>query len=136
MKLASLKDGRDGRLVVVSRDLKRFLYAAEAAPSGPKTLQAALDGWADARPVLEELSKRVNAGEGEPFDQACTDALDRPSDDHRRHRRDERSGDTTDGEHHDGDPEHRPHADGIDQRSGGHRRGGGESAASVSSEYG
>ena len=78
MKLASLKDGRDGRLVVVSRDLKRFLYAAEAAPSGPKTLQAALDGWADARPVLEELSKRVNAGEGEPFDQAaCASPLPR-----------------------------------------------------------
>ena len=78
MKLASLKDGRDGRLVVVSRDLKRFLYAAEAAPLGPKTLQAALDGWADARPVLEELSKRVNAGEGEPFDQAaCASPLPR-----------------------------------------------------------
>ena len=43
MKLASLKDGRDGRLVVVSTDLQRYLHASEAAPSGPTTLQAALD---------------------------------------------------------------------------------------------
>ena len=76
MKLASLRNGRDGQLVVVSRDLQRYLFAAEAAPtaggpSGPYTLQAALDDWANARPALEELSNRVNAGEGEPFDQAA-----------------------------------------------------------------
>ena len=66
MKLASLKGGRDGRLVVVSTDLERCL-PAEVAP----TLQAALDNWADARPALEALSVRVDAGEGEPFDQAA-----------------------------------------------------------------
>ena len=83
MKLASLRNGRDGQLVVVSRDLQRYLFAAEAAPtaggpSGPYTLQAALDDWANARPALEELSNRVNAGEGEPFDQAaCASPLPR-----------------------------------------------------------
>ncbi len=66
MKLASLKGGRDGRLVVVSRDLGRYLDAAEVAP----TLQAALDDWADARPALEELAVRLEAGEGEAFDEA------------------------------------------------------------------
>jgi len=42
MKLASLKSGgRDGTLVVVSRDLRRCVPVPEAAP----TLQAALDDW-------------------------------------------------------------------------------------------
>lgn len=39
MKLASLKHGRDGRLVVVSQDLNWFTDAFLIAP----TLQAALD---------------------------------------------------------------------------------------------
>ena len=39
MKLASLKDGRDGRLVIVSRDLSRAVDATDIAP----TMQAALD---------------------------------------------------------------------------------------------
>ncbi len=78
MKLASLNGGRDGRLVVVSTDLQRFLFAAEAAPGGPDTLQTALDDWANARPVLEALAARVDAGEGEPFDQAdCLSPLPR-----------------------------------------------------------
>ena len=57
MKLASLKDGRDGRLVVVSRDLQRYL------PAETGTLQAALDDWATARSALEALAVRVEAGE-------------------------------------------------------------------------
>jgi len=74
MKLASLKDGRDGRLVVVSNDLQRYLPAAP----GPNTLQTALDDWADTRPALEALAERVNAGEGEAFDQAaCASPLPR-----------------------------------------------------------
>jgi len=74
MKLASLKNGRDGQLVVISRDLGRCIVATKVAP----TLQAALDDWANARPLLEELSNRVNAGEGEPFDQAaCASPLPR-----------------------------------------------------------
>ncbi|MGJ0394033.1 MAG: fumarylacetoacetate hydrolase family protein [Methylocystis sp.] len=57
MKLASLKDGRDGRLAVVSRDLTRAAFAEDIAP----TLQAALDGWARAAPLLAELSRQVEA---------------------------------------------------------------------------
>lgn len=51
MKLASLKSGRDGALVVVSRDLARAVPVA-AWP----TLQAALDRWPEAEPQLRELS--------------------------------------------------------------------------------
>lgn len=48
MKLASLRDGsRDGRLLVVRRDLVRAVMA-ESAP----TLQAALDDWAKVAPGL------------------------------------------------------------------------------------
>ena len=73
MKLASLKGGRDGHLVVVSTDLQRYLVATEFV-----TLQGALDDWANARHTLEELSARVNAGEGETFDQAtCHSPLPR-----------------------------------------------------------
>jgi fumarylacetoacetate (FAA) hydrolase len=52
MKLASLKGGRDGRFVVVSRDLAWCADAAHIAP----TLQAALDDWDHAAPMLENLS--------------------------------------------------------------------------------
>ncbi len=52
MKLGSLKGGRDGRLVVVSRDLAWCADATHIAP----TLQAALDDWADAAPRLEALA--------------------------------------------------------------------------------
>jgi fumarylacetoacetate (FAA) hydrolase len=58
MKLASLKDRRDGRLVVVSRDLSRCADAHAVAP----TLQAALDDWADAEPALTELVDALEAG--------------------------------------------------------------------------
>jgi fumarylacetoacetate (FAA) hydrolase len=52
MKLASLKAGRDGRLVVVSRDLTRCTSAETVAA----TLQAALDEWARLAPRLAELA--------------------------------------------------------------------------------
>ena len=72
MKLASLKGGRDGRLVVVSKDLARCL-----AGEYP-TLQSALDDWSNARPALETLAARVEAGEGDAFDQAdCESPLPR-----------------------------------------------------------
>ncbi len=67
MKLASLKDGRDGRLVVVSKDLCLGTSASHIAP----TLQAALDGWDQLAPCLEELSQQLNLGmapDGFPFD--------------------------------------------------------------------
>ena len=74
MKLASLKGGRDGRLVVVSNDLTRCASAASVAA----TLQAALDDWTNARPALEAIAKELEAGGGETFDQAaCASPLPR-----------------------------------------------------------
>ncbi len=58
MKLASIKHGRDGKLVVVSNDLKLAASADHIAP----TLQAALDDWAVAKPKLEKLSNDLNDG--------------------------------------------------------------------------
>ncbi len=58
MKLASLKNGRDGRLVVVSRDLTRATEAGEIAP----TLQSALDDWARVAPKLASLAAQLEAG--------------------------------------------------------------------------
>ena len=56
MKLASLNNGsRDGRLVVVSKDLTRYCEADNIAP----TLQAALDDWAKVSPHLEALYRDV-----------------------------------------------------------------------------
>lgn len=55
MKLASLKGGRDGRLVVVSQDLAWCTDASAIAP----TLQAALDNWDDAEPKLRALAESV-----------------------------------------------------------------------------
>jgi fumarylacetoacetate (FAA) hydrolase len=52
MKLASLKHGRDGRLVVVSDDLAWYADAGHIAP----TLQAALDDWDRIAPALELLA--------------------------------------------------------------------------------
>lgn len=57
MKLASLRHGRDGKLVVVSDDLAWCAHE----PSVP-TLQAALDDWVHAEPRLRALSEGVNAG--------------------------------------------------------------------------
>ena len=59
MKLASLKSGRDGQLVIVSRDLTRAVSASDIAP----TLQAALDDWATTSIALEALYQSLNAGD-------------------------------------------------------------------------
>ena len=58
MKLASLKQGRDGRLVVVSRDLARAADASDIAA----TMQEALDNWANAEPRLAERAVKLEAG--------------------------------------------------------------------------
>jgi fumarylacetoacetate (FAA) hydrolase len=59
MKLASLSGpGRDGRLVVVSRDLTRATEASAIAP----TLQAALDDWAHIAPRLQALADQLELG--------------------------------------------------------------------------
>lgn len=73
MKLASLKSGRDGQLVVVSRDLTRAVSAQHIAP----TLQAALDEWANCEPELLDLFNKLQDGplSGEfPFDSAAAAA--------------------------------------------------------------
>jgi fumarylacetoacetate (FAA) hydrolase len=57
MKLATLKTaGRDGRLIVVSRDLQLAAAASEIAP----TLQSALDDWEHKLPKLAQLSAALN----------------------------------------------------------------------------
>ena len=58
MKLASLKSGRDGRLVVVSNDLAWFTDAGTVAP----TLQAALDDWERCEPMLRALAESLEHG--------------------------------------------------------------------------
>jgi fumarylacetoacetate (FAA) hydrolase len=59
MKLATLRDGtRDGRLVVVSRDLARALPVPAIAP----TLQSALDDWARLAPRLREAAHALEDG--------------------------------------------------------------------------
>ena len=76
MKLASLKDGRDGRLIIVSRDLSRAAEASDIAP----TLQAALDEWDVLAPQLAARYEMLNAGQVESFafDQgACESPLPR-----------------------------------------------------------
>ncbi|RFP18381.1 MULTISPECIES: fumarylacetoacetate hydrolase family protein [unclassified Duganella] len=69
MKLATLKDGsRDGRLVVVSRDLSRYQHV----PKISATLQHALDHWELVSPRLEQVYASLNAGDAidtHPFDQ-------------------------------------------------------------------
>ncbi|MEP5764284.1 MAG: fumarylacetoacetate hydrolase family protein [Halieaceae bacterium] len=59
MKLASLKSGRDGRLVVVSRDLSRAASAEDIAP----TLQQALENWSDCEAALLARFEALQAGE-------------------------------------------------------------------------
>lgn len=58
MKLSSLKQGRDGRLVVVSRDLTRATDAFFIVP----TLQQALDDWERFAPRLRDLSEQLEHG--------------------------------------------------------------------------
>lgn len=76
MKLASLKHGRDGRLVIVSNDLTRCTDATRIAP----TLQAALDNWNEAEPHLRELAQSLEVGAApvERFhERACASPLPR-----------------------------------------------------------
>ncbi|MGE3846858.1 MAG: fumarylacetoacetate hydrolase family protein [Gammaproteobacteria bacterium] len=56
MRLASLKSpNRDGRLLVVSRDLARAVEVVHIAP----TLQSALDQWSDIAPLLENVAAQL-----------------------------------------------------------------------------
>jgi fumarylacetoacetate (FAA) hydrolase len=59
MKLATLRDvTRDGRLLVVSRDLA----SCAPAPASAHTLQQALDDWDVVLPQLQALSDELNGG--------------------------------------------------------------------------
>ena len=73
MKLASLNEGADGRLLLVSRDLTRAV-PAEAAT----TLQAALDDWAAIAPALDAQYRSLNDGDAAdatPLDPASLAAV-------------------------------------------------------------
>lgn len=62
MKLGSLKEGgRDGTLIVVSRDLTRAVRATGIAD----TLQRALEDWSNTAPRLNALSDALNGGAAE-----------------------------------------------------------------------
>jgi fumarylacetoacetate (FAA) hydrolase len=61
MKLASLRSGRDGRLVVVNRSL------TQAAYSPILTMQEALDDWEDVAPQLARLAADLESGTVESF---------------------------------------------------------------------
>ncbi|MCF7981479.1 MAG: fumarylacetoacetate hydrolase family protein [Pseudomonadales bacterium] len=59
MKLASLKKGRDGQLIIVSRDLAHATTVTDIAA----TLQQALDNWAELEPRLQAVYEQLNANE-------------------------------------------------------------------------
>lgn len=62
MKLGSLKEGgRDGTLIVVSRDLSRAVRATGIAD----TLQRALEEWESTAPRLEQLYAELNDGKAD-----------------------------------------------------------------------
>ncbi|MFU8805555.1 MAG: 2-keto-4-pentenoate hydratase, partial [Bradymonadaceae bacterium] len=59
MKLATLRDGtRDGTLIVVRRDGKKYAPASDIAPN----LQVALDNWEEAEPKLLRLAEKLEEG--------------------------------------------------------------------------
>jgi len=62
MKLGSLKEGgRDGTLIVVSRDLRHGVRATGIAA----TLQQALEDWSRVAPRLNALYESLNAGDAD-----------------------------------------------------------------------
>jgi len=76
MKLASLNKGRDGQLVVVSKNLKKYIPGLSIV----ETLQEALDCWDDVSPKLEELYEGLNSGQVDGFEfieENCSSPLPR-----------------------------------------------------------
>lgn len=73
MKLATIKNGtRDGRLVIVSRDLSKAVLATGIAA----TLQNALENWDELEPRLQEKYDALNTGnEKEAFAFDPTEAM-------------------------------------------------------------
>lgn len=75
MKLGSLKEGgRDGTLIVVSRDLSRAVRATGIAA----TLQAALEDWSNLAPRLNALSESLNDGDADGVFELDFNALAAP----------------------------------------------------------
>ena len=75
MKLGSLKEGgRDGTLIVVSRDLAHAVRATGIAP----TLQAALEDWSNLAPRLNALSESLDAGDADGVFEVDFNALAAP----------------------------------------------------------
>lgn len=73
MKLASLKEGgRDGTLIVVSRDLGRAVKATGIAP----TLQRALEDWDSVAPRLNAVSDVLNGSTADTVNGEPVFALD------------------------------------------------------------
>lgn len=76
MKLASLKSGRDGQLVVVNSTLTKMTSATDIAA----TMQIALDNWAEVEGQLQARFNQLESGEiaGEAFEQSdCHSPLPR-----------------------------------------------------------
>ena len=60
MKLGTLKSSsRDGKLVVVSKDNKKWAGAEQIAPN----LRIAVENWAKTKPELENLYNKLNLGQ-------------------------------------------------------------------------
>lgn len=75
MKLASLKTGgRDGSLIVVSRNLEHYVSAVDISP----TLQASLDDWQQTAPRLNALYAELNQGSCSGIEDLKFDALAAP----------------------------------------------------------
>jgi fumarylacetoacetate (FAA) hydrolase len=75
MKLGSLKEGgRDGTLIVVSRDLSRAVRATGIA----STLQTALEDWSNLAPRLNALSESLNGGDADGVFELDFNALAAP----------------------------------------------------------
>ena len=73
MKLGSLKEGgRDGTLIVVSRDLSKAVKATGIAP----TLQRALEEWQSTAPRLNAIYEVLNLSPSEPVNGEPVFAVD------------------------------------------------------------
>ena len=74
MKLSSLKSGRDGELIVVSKDMKTAVKVTDMV----RTMQALLDDWDALAPQLEPVYAALNAGRAQKAFPMDMDALAAP----------------------------------------------------------
>ncbi len=64
MKLASLKHGRDGKLIIVNSEISKAIYADDITP----TMQSAFDEWAKFEPLLSQRSQEFADGKLDGFE--------------------------------------------------------------------